>query len=397
MIKKKSVLLLLSVVITVTIKAQTPLQSESFITRYGNLDNVLYHIKADKKATITFLGGSITNMEGWRDQVCKYLAATYPATTFNFINAGIPSLGSLPHAFRLEQDVLSKGKTDLLFVEAAVNDKVNGTNEVTQRRAIEGIIRHALTENPETNIVLMAFADEDKMAGYRAGKVPVEIQVHADIAKKYHLPFINLAKEVTNRIDAGEFTWKDDFKNLHPSPFGQELYFKTIRQLLDSAFNNETPKRLIAAKLPRANDSFNYGEGKYLDIHKAVNKNGFRIVESWKPSDNVHTRAGFVNVPVLVSEEKNAALELPFTGRTIGIGIVSGPDAGFINYSVDGGPRQTIDLYTEWSKGLYLPWYLILGDGLTTGKHVLRLQTGEPHTAATNANVCRIVYFLVNG
>jgi hypothetical protein len=124
MLKKKLLLLLLSIAIPVTTRAQTPLQPESFITRNGNLDNTLYHIKADKKATVAFVGGSITNMEGWRELVCKYLAAAYPATAFNFINAGIPSLGSLPHAFRLEQDVLSKGKIDLLFVEAAVNDRV---------------------------------------------------------------------------------------------------------------------------------------------------------------------------------------------------------------------------------------------------------------------------------
>ena len=187
---KKFAWLLLSIVVAVSTQAQ-----EQFTSRYGNLDNALYHIKTGKKATVTFLGGSITNMKGWRNEVCDYLAAAYPATSFNFINAGIPSLGSLPHAFRFEQDVLGKGKTDLLFVEAAVNDRVNGTNETTQRRAMEGIIRHALKANPQVNIVLMAFVDEDKMADYHAGKIPVEVQVHEDLAKQYHLPFINLAKK----------------------------------------------------------------------------------------------------------------------------------------------------------------------------------------------------------
>ncbi|CAL1519579.1 GDSL-type esterase/lipase family protein [Chitinophaga sp. MM2321] len=396
MIRKHHLLLLLCICVTVSVTAQTSLKQEDFITRYGNLDNALYHIKVDKKATVTFLGGSITNMNGWRGLVCKYLAATYPATAFTFNNAGIPSLGSLPHAFRFEKDVLEKGRTDLLFVEAAVNDRVNGTNEITQRRAMEGIVRHALAVNPQMNIVLMAFVDEDKMADYHAGKVPVEVQVHQEIAKKYHLPFINLAKEVTNRIDAGEFNWKDDFKDLHPSAFGQELYFKTIRQLLDVAFNKAAPKRLVAAKLPRPADAFNYKMGGYLDIHQAVNKKGFAVDESWQPSDKVGTREGFVHVPMLVSDGENASFELSFTGRTIGIGIVSGPDAGSINYTIDGGPQQKLDLHTQWSKSLYLPWYLILGDGLSTGNHVLHIQTGEPHGEAKN-NVCRIVYFLVNG
>jgi sialidase-1 len=362
---------------------------EKFISRYGHLDNVRYHIKTGKKATITFLGGSITNMEGWRGKVCDYLAATYPATDFRFINAGIPSLGSLPHAFRLEHDVLSKGKTDLLFLEAAVNDRVNGTNEVTQRRAMEGIIRHALKANPQMNIVLMAFVDEDKMADYHAGKVPVEVQVHEDLAKKYHLPFINLAKEITTRIDAREFTWKDDFKDLHPSPFGQQLYFNAIKHLLEEDFSAPAPKRLSSVKLPRAADPLNYENGAYGDIHEAINKGGFSLIASWEPSDKVGTREGFVKVPMLVSDTAHAGVEYPFTGRTIGIGIVSGPDAGIISYGIDGGAVQQKDLRTQWSKGLYLPWYLILGDDLNPGKHTLSLQKDD-------ASVCRVVYFLVN-
>ncbi|WP_436487699.1 SGNH/GDSL hydrolase family protein [Chitinophaga sp. ARDCPP14] len=376
---------ILSIVVTVSIQAQ-----DKFITRYGRLDNVRYHIKTDKRATVTFLGGSITNMEGWRTKVCDYLTAAYPATDFRFINAGVPSLGSLPHAFRFEQDVLGKGKTDLLFLEAAVNDRVNGTNEVTQRRAMEGIIRHALKANPQVNIVLMAFVDEDKMADYHAGKVPVEVQVHEDLAKKYHLPFINLAKEITTRIDAREFTWKDDFKDLHPAPFGQQLYFNAIKRLLEEDFSAPAPERLLSVKLPRAADPLNYENGAYGDIHDAVHQNGFRITASWEPSDNVGTRPGFVKVPMLVSDTARASVDYPFTGRTIGISIVSGPDAGVISYRIDGGAVQQKDLRTQWSKNLYLPWYLILGDNLKPGRHILSLQKEG------DATVCRVVYFLVN-
>jgi lysophospholipase L1-like esterase len=382
---KKFAGLLLSVAMTVTATAQGP-----FITHYGNLDNAWYHMQPNRKATVTFLGGSITNMDGWRGKVCDYLSAACPGTAFRFINAGIPSLGSLPHAFRFKQDVLSKGQTDLLFVDAAVNDHVNGTSEVTQRRAMEGIIRHALKANPQMNIVLMAFVDEDKMADYHAGKVPVEVQVHEDLAKKYHLPFINLAKEVTTRIDAHEFSWKEDFKDLHPSPFGQNIYFNSIKKLLETAFSRPVPKHLVSAKLPPAADPLNYENGAYGDIHKATAQNGFDIIASWEPSDKVPTRNGFVKVPMLVSNKAQATVQFPFTGRTIGIAIVSGPDAGVISYRIDGGTVQMKDLRTQWSKSLYLPWYLILGDDLTPGKHLLKIENGD---AATGT---RIVYFLTN-
>ncbi|NLR66419.1 SGNH/GDSL hydrolase family protein [Chitinophaga varians] len=384
---KKIFLLLLSLVALLPAWAQ--LKSEAFIVRYGNLDNAWYRISARKQATVAFLGGSITNMEGWRGRVGDYLVRTYPATAFTLLNAGIPSLGSLPHAFRLQQDVLDKGQVDLLFVEAAVNDKVNGTPATVQRRALEGIIRHALTANPRMNIVLMAFVDEDKMTDYRAGKIPAEVALHEEMARHYQLPFVNLAKEVTARIDAGEFSWKDDFKDLHPSPFGQEIYFNTIRQLLDSAFNRPVPEKSVAAKMPRATEPFNYAGGHYVDVHMANHLQGFVVDESWKPSDKVHTRPGFVQVPMLVSGTAEASLELPFTGRAVGVALLSGPDAGIIRYSIDGQAEQQLDTRTQWSRSLYLPWYLVLGDGLTTGTHTLKITT-------TPGSVCRIVHFLVN-
>ncbi|MBC9911882.1 SGNH/GDSL hydrolase family protein [Chitinophaga varians] len=372
-----------------TFPALAQLKSETFITRYGNLNNAWYQISARKKATVAFLGGSITNMEGWRGKVDDYLTRTYPATAFTLLNAGIPSLGSLPHAFRLQQDVLDKGQVDLLLVEAAVNDKVNGTAATVQRRALEGIIRHTLTANPQMNIILMAFVDEDKMADYRAGKIPAEVALHEEMARRYQLPFVNLAKEVTTRIDAGEFSWKDDFKDLHPSPFGQEIYFHTIRQLLDSAFNRAAPRKMVAAKLPAATDPFNYVNGHYVDVHTADHLQGFTVAESWKPSDKVHTRPGFVDVPMLVSGTTEASFELPFTGRTVGVALLSGPDAGVIRYRIDNKPEQQMDTRTQWSRSLYLPWYLILGDELTTGTHTLKITT-------TPGSVCRIVHFLVN-
>jgi len=387
---KYLLLLAFSILVVFTASAQN-----SYIEHYGNLGNAFYQIKVKQEANVVFLGGSITNMKGWRDKVCEYLSTTYPATRFNFINAGIPSLGSLPHAFRFNKDVISKGRVDLLFVESAVNDRVNGTPPQTQQRALEGIVRHMLTENPAANIVMMAFVDPDKMKDYRSRKVPAEVQLHNDIAKYYHLPFINLAKEITDRIDKGEFTWEGDFKDLHPSPFGQELYFASIQRLLALEGSKPVPAKQVKAKLPPPVDLSNYAHADYYDIHNAINKKGFSINESWQPADSVGTRPGFVRVPMLVSDGSEASLELPFTGRTIGIGIVSGPDAGYIRYSIDGQAMQELDLHTQWSKSLYLPWYVLLGDELKPEKHILHLETGGPHQGLSK-NVCRIVYFLVN-
>lgn len=372
------------------------LKDEDFIGQFGQLNNIAYRIKKEKKATIAFLGGSITNMQGWRDKVSTYLKELYPETDFIFINAGIPSLGSVPHVFRLKNDVLDKGRIDLMFIESAVNDHVNGTSEKQQRKALEGIVRHAYHANPNINMVMMAFADEDKLADYKANKIPVEVKVHQDIAKYYQIPFINLAEAVSKRIDAGEFTWSGDFKNLHPSPFGQEIYFSEIKTLILKHIKDNSAARLAAFKLPAALQKFAYTKGGYVNIEKAIIKRDFTLDPSWKPQDKVGTRPGFVNVPVLSGTNAGAELSFSFKGTAVGIAVLAGPDAGIISYTIDGKNPKTIDLYTQWSKSLHLPWYLVLGDERSRGEHVLNIKISANHNEKSLGNACRIVHFLVN-
>jgi sialidase-1 len=378
------------------VPVKQPLNAQSFIYPYGNLKNVLWCIQNKQEVTVAFLGGSITNMNGWRNKVCQYFTELYPDTKFNFINAGIPSLGSVPHAFRLQRDVLDKGKIDLMFIESAVNDRGNGTPEIQQRRAIEGIIRHAYGANPNMNMVLMAFADEASVHDYSTGKIPLEVKVHSDLAKYYHLPFINLAEEVSKRIANKEFTWKDDFKNLHPSPFGQEIYFNAIKTLLRKEFIDNSVMQPVAVKLPPPLQKFNYDDAKYIAIDNAGNKKDFIVDPSWNPADSARTRSGFVNVPMLVGEKARAGFDLVFNGTAVGIATVAGPDAGKINYTIDGKEEKLIDLYSRYSASLHLPQYILLGDELKKGKHVLRVKIADEHNERSKGNAVRIVYFLVN-
>ncbi|MBI5008249.1 MAG: SGNH/GDSL hydrolase family protein, partial [Bacteroidia bacterium] len=169
------------------------LYSGNFHTYRGGLTHSASKFEKEKSGRVAFLGGSITYNPGWRDSVSNLIRKRFPGTSFEFINAGIPSLGSLPDAFRFEQDVLSKGRIDLLFVEAAVNDRTNGYTAQVQIRAMEGIVRHARAANPETDIVFMYFVDPDKISDYNKGIIPGEIANHEKVAAHYSIPSVNLA------------------------------------------------------------------------------------------------------------------------------------------------------------------------------------------------------------
>lgn len=374
-----------------------PLDDGNYIQQRAGLGHAIKIFQQQKTATVAFLGGSITYNPGWRNKVSADLEKRFPETKFHFIAAGIPSLGSLPHAFRLQQDVLDSGKVDLLFLEAAVNDEANGTDSLTQVLALEGIVRHAKLNNPKMNIILMSFADPDKTNTYNKGKVPVSVSNHEMVATHYGLPSINLSKAVSDRLANQEFSWEQDFKDLHPSEFGQELYFKAIQRLLNDAISVQNEKLISKnLSLPKALNEGNFSKGHYVGIQNAKIMNGWVLQQDWKPEDGKNTRKGFVHIPMLCGTEAGAELSLDFVGNAIGISIVSGPDAGMLNYTIDNGPELQIDLYTKWSKSLHLPWYLVLGSNLKAGKHHIKLRITEAKNIKSNGNACRIAHFLVS-
>lgn len=362
------------------------------------LQNAQLRFEREKFGRVAFLGGSITYNPGWRDSIYAYLQRRFPETEFEFIAAGIPSMGSTPGAFRLERDVLSKGQIDLLFEEAAVNDATNGRSRTEQLKAMEGIVRHVKNRNPSTDIVLMHFVDPDKMADYRAGKVPEVIQNHETVAAHYGLPSINLAKEVTERIDHGEFSWEKDFKNLHPSPFGQRIYARSMIHFLDQAFSGELPggATIKNAPLPAKLENFCYDNGRLIDMSKAKLAEGWRINPNWSPDDGTGTRNNYTNVPMLTGTYPTSSLKLKFRGHTVGIAIAAGQDAGMIEYRIDKGEWQPLNLFTRWSQALHLPWYYTLASSLKSKKHRLEIRLIADKDQRSKGNACRIRYFYAN-
>lgn len=359
------------------------------------LANCRLKFEREKTGRIVFLGGSITAMRGWRDHIIRYFQEKFPQTEFDFVSAGVSSLGSVPHAFRLERDVLSKGSVDLLFVEAAVNDALNIPDHPDQMlRGMEGVVRYMRMANPLTDIVHLHFVMPQHMADYNQGRVPVSIAQHEKVASAYGNASLNLAREVTDRINGGEFSWDQDFKNLHPSPFGQELYASSIARLLNAAFSKPLAQRAEPHPLPPPIDSKSYFRGGLGNISRARILKGFTLDPAWKPADQKDTRRGFVNVPALVATEPGAEFEFSFEGSCLGLFIASGPDAGRIEYSIDGGTPRTIDTFTRWSSNLHLPWAVILEDNLSDGRHKAKVRILEGHHAESAGTALRVLHFL---
>lgn len=351
----------------------------------------------EKKAgRVVFLGGSITFGSGWRNELMQYLQSRFPETEFDFIAAGIPSVGSNGHAFRLQRDVLARGPVDLVFLEAAVNDTVNLTHRPVERlRGEEGVVRHLHQANPQTDIVLMHFVDPAHLDDYAAGRLPDAVEKHEQVARHYGCPSLDLSREVADRIAAGEFTWSEEFKDVHPSPYGQRVYANSMMRMLDAAFAVDAPP--AAHSLPVAPlDPCSYSEGRFGRLEEARLVSGFRLELAWRPTDGKGTRDGFVNVPALVGERPGDIFEYAFEGHGIGLFLAAGPDSGQIEVSVDGGPVRTLETFSPWSGGLHLPWVVMLADELPPGRHVVRVSIAASHHPRSVGTAIRVVQVLLN-
>lgn len=368
-----------------------------FVTVRNGLPHFTQSVLNNRKATIAFVGGSITFNPGWRDKISLYLQQKYPAVQFHFATVAIPSLGSVAHVFRLQNDLLDSVRPDLVFVESAVNDRGNGTDSITQIRALDGIVRQIKKANALTDIVLLALADPDKTNDYNQQKIPVEVSNHEAVAAHYHLPSANIAKEVRDRINNHEISWEKDFTDIHPAENGQQLYFKTVAYLLDDCLAMNYPLNKRMPKLPVAMNKASFVKGRYYSLNNAVLDAGWHLDKGWTPTDGLSTRDGFVHVPMLIATEPGAQLVLPFNGNAVGIGVVAGGDAGIISYSIDGAAFKDIDLYTVHSSWLHLPSYMLLGSNLKNGNHKLVIKIADNKNNNSKGYACRIVHFLLNG
>lgn len=364
-----------------------------------NFLNSYYSFSAGKKGHVAFIGGSITEMNGYRPMLCNFLKKRFPATEFTFTNAGISSTCSTTGAFRLQRDVLAKGPVDLFFIEYAVNDDQDAAHARRECiRAMEGILRQVHAHNPMADIVITHFVNPGMLKTVGKGKEPVSSGSHEDVAKHYGVSTIHLAREVDRLIAAGELTWRK-FGGTHPGPHGNRLCADMIEKLLTTSWNMPAAGKTarVAHTLPKKPlDPGNYGAGHFLDPASAEIKAGWKNhIPAWKKIGGGF-RGRFGGRKLLCATAPGAECTLEFTGRAIGAYILAGPDAGTVEASIDGGPFKSYDLYHRYSRGLHYPRTVMFFTDLAAGKHTLSLRTSERKARPNAGHAARILQFTVN-
>lgn len=364
----------------------------------GSLQNCLHKFEHDKTGHVAFLGGSITEMDGYRPIMEKWLTSRFPKTKFTFTNAGIASTCSHTGAFRLQRDVLSKELVDLLLVEFAVNDDQDAHHTGDDcTRGMEGIIRHTLRKNPMTDIVMIHFVNPEMLATAQAGKMQLSAMQHEAVAKHYNISSVNLPAEVADRIKAGTLTW-DQFGGTHPGPIGNQLAADLVAGILSAAWKNDATKPTAVAvdnisTLIKSN--FEHGHWLSHDVAK-IGAGWTRGVPDWK-SIAGSQRERFNNEEMLFGDQPGAALSLTIDGTAVGAFVLAGPDAGQLEVQIDGGDWMTVELYHSYSSGLHYPRTVMFATDLEPGAHQINVRIGAHHNEKSKGHAARILSFVANG
>ena len=336
----------------------------------SGLQNSRIQFEQKKTGRVAFIGGSITQMNGYRPMVSDWLQARFPDTQFEFINAGISSTDSQTGAFRLGDHVLAKGRIDLLFVEFAVNDDQDARH--SRRGCIlgmEGIIRQMRLRQPLCDLVVTHFVNPPMLEQIQSGQVPPSIKAHEDVLRHYNVSTVYLAREVAERIGAGKLTWAQ-YGGTHPKPAGNAVAAGLIGELLDRRWAKPLPANAAkgAALLPaKPLDAASFFNGRFLSPGLAKRGDGWAWhVPEWREIPGSF-RETFAGLKLLCGGRAGGGVSFEFEGRAVGAYVLAGPDAGVLEVSIDGGEYKPTNLYHHYSRGLHYPRTVMFATDLAAG------------------------------
>lgn len=361
-----------------TARADSIVSDQNFILR-GNFQNSRLQFEQNKQGHVAFIGGSITEMDGYRPMVAEMLTKRFPNTKFKFTNAGISSTCSDTGAFRLQRDVLSQGPLDLLFVEFAVNDDQDGQQSYLDAlRGMEGIIAQARRHNPAIDIVITFFANKNILE--QQEKTP-SIAAHSKVAAHYHVSVNNLARELADQIASGKTDWST-YGGVHPKKNGNIMCATLIANALleDWAIPLPANAKPQAHPLVEPLDSKSYINGRLVPLTEVKHDSNWTIgVPDWRHENKGKVRPRFVRTPMIYSSTPGAKLTLSFSGTAIGAYLLAGPDAAIIRCTLDGKQTKVIDTLSKFSGFNYPVTYMFFNE-LSAGSHTLELEILENRT-----------------
>jgi hypothetical protein len=309
----------------------------------GGIPNLLRKARAADGRTIrvAYLGGSITEANGWRVKTLAGFKTRFPGVNWVDINAGVGGTGSDLGVFRLKKQVLDENP-DLLFVEFAVNDGCNGNTQ----RAMEGIVRQTWAHNPEIDIIFVYTANQSLLNDVKTGTTSCVIGNMDAVANHYAIPSIHFGVEVQRLITAGEVVWKAPatkgeeiftYDGTHPYDFGHEVYASVVKRGFDEFVKAPVQTNPVTHMLGTPFNANHWAEAKMVPVRQDMLSGTWQMLPGGTNGNALAKRFDRWVSHIWQTSTPGSALNLQFRGEVVGFFDIMGPEGCQIKWKVNNG------------------------------------------------------------
>ncbi|MEO0796087.1 MAG: SGNH/GDSL hydrolase family protein [Verrucomicrobiota bacterium] len=326
----------------------------------GGLPNAFQKLEAGEPVCVAYVGGSITDAEGWRVKTFDWLQQKFPDSELSQVEAAIPGTGADFAACRLSDDLLPYNP-DLVFVEFRVN--LGGGFEA---RAIEGVVRQIWEANPETDICLVYTIGDWMIEKLQNNEQFFFGEIMETMANEYGIPSIDFGVEVIKRLNNDTLVFESDQPvagklhfsrdGVHPIDEGHELYkeivarsFKTM-QGQGQAGAHQMPE-------PLAEDHF--GRASLIPVEH------LETIGGWVPvdveNDPVYTadkkRSHAMLRGALKTAQVGDTIEFDWEGKLICFTHIPQGEGMEVTVSIDGNEPKTYQLDQKSTRNVFARFF----------------------------------------
>jgi sialidase-1 len=359
------------------------------------LNNSYLKLINDDDVNVVFQGGSISYHK-WVQFVKNKIRSFFPKrkNKIRFQNYSGGGLTSAWAALSFDNNVLSKCLPDLLIIEWAINDLSNQYIG----ESIEGIIRKALKANPNMDIVVIYFYRRNLLKIYQERGEEQVIPQHEEILKHYNIPSIDVSREAFRLITEEGYSSDDILMdNCHPTELGCEKYANYINSFFELTWGNYNANALYIKPhfLPEPLFKDNFEMGKLINLD---NCGEWTIVPDFVSTHmNVDKLYSFSKLSTFESKTPNEIMTLSISGSILGFELITGPDSGILEYSINNGKYLKFDTFDKYSREKYRRKFIIIPFRSITepykGEHTFKLRASDKKNELSNGYAIRVLDF----